>query len=439
MSPHRQSQNGNNKDDKDDTMDKVIVAMEDVRIPDVDARPFDHVRAAGPPASPPDFPRPIFQRGRRDDVLAYCERTQTHIEARNVLFRDYSRDCGGSPERALSRVRQAYWPIPHKKKIKTIMGHVEICHVLTRSVDENDNCSLNDDSDDSSCDEMEDEDVVFILTTQRVAVKVNYGRRMDRYRGNHAEDPLKEVSAMQLIGNDNPHVMGIKESLVVGVDLNVVMPYAASGDMFELLQVAQERGRGFPEGESRYWFRQLIDGIRYLHQKGICHRDLSPENVMMDLDNSLIIDMGMAIRIPYTDPNNKNISIVTDILHGTEKRLIKSQGICGKLPYMSPEIYENRSAFDGGAVDIWTAGTILFCMVTGNRSYSRPHNSDAQFYWMHKGLSRLLADWDIDLSRECVDLLKNMLQVDPRLRYSLEEVLNHPWFAHEDTTPTTVA
>lgn len=405
-------------------MKDVNMAMEDV----ADVRPLDRVRAAGPPAPPPDFARPIFQRGRRDDVLVYCEDTQTHMEANNVLFRDYSRDFGGSKEMALSRVQQAYWPIPNKAPISTIMGHVEICRVLTRSSDDND---MTEDSDDSSYEG--DDDVVFNLSHKFVAVKVNYGRRMQKLRGNHAEDPLKEVATMQLIGNDSPHVVGIVESLIVENNLNIVMPYAASGDMFELLQEAQERGQGFPEGEARYWFRQLMEGVRYLHQKGICHRDLSPENVMIDHSNSLIIDMGMAIRIPYTDPNGG----VTDILHGTEKLLITRQGTCGKLPYMSPEIYQNRKPFDGGAVDIWTAGTILFCMVTGNRSYSRPDDSDAQYYWMTHGLSRLLADWGLtdELSSECVDLLKNMLQVNPRLRYSLEEVLNHPWFAYEDTVP----
>ena len=406
----------------------VVEAVEDVR-------PLDRVRSAGTPASPPDFPRPIFQRGRRDDVLVYCEDTQTHVEANNVLFRDYSRDYGGSHERALSSIRQAYWPIPNKAPIATIMGHVEICRVLTKPTDDN---PFNEDSDDSSYDG--DDDVVFNATQRFVAVKVNYGRRMQRLMGKHAEDPLKEVSTMQLLGNDSPHVVGIIESLIVAGNLNIVMPYAASGDMFELLQEAQERGRGFPEGEARFWFRQLMEGIRYLHQKGICHRDLSPENVMIDHKNSLIIDMGMAIRIPYTDPNGDNPSAVTDILHGTEKRLIAPQGTCGKLPYMSPEIYESRVPFDGGAVDIWTAGTILFCMVTGNRSYSRPETSDAQYYWMTHGLLRLLADWGLvdELSRECVDLLENMLKVEPRLRYTLEEVLNHPWFAHEDTVPSAV-
>eukprot|EP00934_Nitzschia_sp_Nitz4_P004357 Nitzschia sp. Nitz4//scaffold20_size174350//76832//77497//NITZ4_002101-RA/size174350-processed-gene-0.271-mRNA-1//1//CDS//3329541806//4347//frame0 len=204
------------------------------------------------------------------------------------------------------------------------------------------------------------------------------------------------------------------------------MPYCGSGDLFELLQESQSMGKGFGEDVARYWFRQIIAGVQYIHSRGICHRDLSPENVMIDQDNSLIIDMGMAIRIPYSDPAKPNQ--VTDIRHGDRRRrLVAPQGACGKLPYMSPEIYRSRKPFDGEAVDVWTAGTILFCMVTGNRSYQRPHDTDPQYYWMTHGLRRLVEDWGVNLSEECLHLLENMLQVDARLRLTLEEVWAHPW------------
>ena len=119
--------------------------------------------------------------------------------------------------------------------------------------------------------------------------------------------------------------MGCLETLFEGNNLNIVMPYAGSGDLFQRLQDCQERGSGFPETEARYWFRQILNGIQYLHSKGVCHRDLSPENVMIDHDNSLIIDLGMAIQIPYTDPTTNNGG-VTDIVNGTKKRLISPQG-----------------------------------------------------------------------------------------------------------------
>ena len=68
-------------------------------------------------------------------------------------------------------------------------------------------------------------------------------------------------------------------------------------------------------------------------------------------------------------------------------------------------------------------GTIV--VFAGNRSYQRPHLSDPQFYWMSQGLRRLLSDWDVELSEEGITLLEGMLQVDPRLRLTVEEVRNH--------------
>ena len=398
-------------------------------------RPLDIILEAGPPASPLDFPRPHFERGRRDDVLCYNERTRNHDVARNVLFRDFSREYGDA-DGALHRVKQAYWPLPYKEKINTIMGHVEICILLTRCIPEQKSDTDDNDSDQSSSGEEEEEDIVFQVTNKYVAVKVNYCDRMDRLRDCHAEDPLKEIAAMQLIGNGHPNVMGAIEVLFDGANLNVVMPYCGSGDLFQLLQDTQRAHPDIPglaEPVARFWFRQIMAGIQYLHSKGICHRDLSPENVMIDNELGVIIDMGMCLRVPYSDRNNPRL--VTDITNGSQRRLILPQGACGKLPYMSPEIYKNRTPFDGGAVDIWTAGTILFCMVTGNRSYQRPHASDPQFYWMTHGLPRLISDWGVTLSRECIHLLEHMLQLDPRARLTLEEVLEHPWFALPDMSP----
>lgn len=368
----------------------------------------------------------VLQRGRREDVRVYCEHTKEYILARNVLFRK----SGSSAD-----VQRAYYPIPHRTPIRTIYGHVETCYVLTSTKPP----SVERDEDSDSDSDSEDDDttkMMFRMTTERVAVKVNYGNIMNRKIGRLVENPLHEIAAMQLIGNDHPNVMGILEYLVVGEDLNVVMPYAASGDMFDRMQ---NKGKGFTEGEARYWFRQLIDGIQYLHRKGVCHRDLSLENIMIDHKKLIIIDMGMAIRIPYTKrPDNPNPNQPGD----TEKNrmLIQPQGTCGKLAYMSPEIFENREAFDGPAVDIWTAGAILFCLVTGSRCYSRPHDSDKQFWWLTNDLSQLIDDWGMEVSKECRDLLQNMLSVDPRMRHTLEEVLNHPWLKDgKDEIPSAVA
>jgi len=401
-------------------------------------RPFDDL---GPPSPPVPFPRPAFERGRRDDVLCYIPQTGEHQVMKNVLFRDFSREYSDGD----SRVRQAYWPNPHKKPIKTIMGHVEICYVLERcrsqcddDEDRNENGSM------SSNEADEDEDIVFQWTNRRVAVKVNYSKRIDELRTKHAEDPLKEIAAMQVIGDSHPHVMGCLEVLFDGRNLNVIMRYC-SEDMFQLLQQSQMRpdshqNPGMPEGVARYWIRQIVDGLAYLHNaQGICHRDLSPENIMIEKDtHCLIIDMGMCLRVPYLDDDTGTVTANdggTAVTSRKRRCLFQPQGACGKLPYMSPEVYRNRDPFDGQAVDLFAVGVICFCALTGNRSFARPHDSDAQFYWMTHGLDQLLSDWNVQLTKEGMHLLQNLLQADPRLRLTLEETQKHPWFAFPDETP----
>jgi hypothetical protein len=74
----------------------------------------------------------------------------------------------------------------------------------------------------------------------------------------------------------------------------------------------------------------------------------------VDVNNCLVIDMGMCLRVPYlcpSDPNGK----AADVEHGTHRRLIIPMGTCGKRNYTSPEIYENKDNFDEFAVDLWSA------------------------------------------------------------------------------------
>jgi serine/threonine protein kinase len=101
---------------------------------------------------------------------------------------------------------------------------------------------------------------------------------------------------------------------------------------------------------------------------------------------------------------------------------------------MSPEIFSNTVPFDGFAVDLWAAGVILYIMLTGFPPYDQAHRSDQRFDLIVNGnLVRQLRSWGIQLSDDAGDLLQNMLQLDPRKRLTLAQVMVHPWVATGET------
>lgn len=176
-------------------------------------------------------------------------------------------------------------------------------------------------------------------------------------------------------------------------------------------------------------------GIDFLQSRGVCHRDLSLENILVHNENSLIIDMGMCLRIPYTaDPQNPNAT--TDVTRGSMRRLMRPDGTCGKHNYMSPEVFANNEAFDGFAIDLWSVGVILYIMLTGFPPYDQASLADPRFEVIVSGrLVDQLHEWGVRLSDDIGNLLQNMLQLDPRNRLTLEQIARHPWVMFGDVHP----
>jgi serine/threonine protein kinase len=118
------------------------------------------------------------------------------------------------------------------------------------------------------------------------------------------------------------------------------------------------------------------------------------------------------------------------------RRLIKPQGTCGKHQYMAPEIFQNSDNFDGFAIDLWAAGVILYIMLTGFPPYDHASLADQRFQIISEGhLVKQLENWDIFLSEEAGDLLQRMLQIRPRDRLTLLQVLNHRWVTKPELDP----
>ena len=122
----------------------------------------------------------------------------------------------------------------------------------------------------------------------------------------------------------------------------IVLELATGGELFDYVATT---GR-FNEPIARFYFRQLIEGLDYVHQKGVTHRDLKPENVLFDQEFNLkIADFGFAAPIVGRDGSG---NLITKL--GTES-------------YMAPEIHLKKP-YNGAAVDIFACGIVLFIMIT---------------------------------------------------------------------------
>jgi len=302
-------------------------------------------------------------------------------------------------------------------------------------------CDQTDDSNDGALPNKQlNGDRSWEKTNQYVAIKVDKRSVIMRlHNGNttnrNPENPWKEISVMQLLGSEHPIIVKLLGAFSNDQSLYEVMHYCSGGNLSTF--ILQHHPQGVPDAQAKSMFQQILDGVYYMHSKGVCHHDLSTNNILLDGDNNtcIIIDFGMSLRVPYSYPDDRFTDDVTDISIDTTRRLIHTHTFCGKMHFVAPEIYQKAYKFDGPAADIWSLGVILFVLLTGKQPYERPDDNDQgyhdlidpSYYWDASKVNPCLS-WGKELSVDVVDLLQNMLCPDPRNRASLGWITMHAWF-----------
>jgi serine/threonine protein kinase len=180
-----------------------------------------------------------------------------------------------------------------------------------------------------------------------------------------------------------------------------------------------------------------LQGLSHLQKVGVCHRDMSLENILVDeYRTSVVIDLGMCLRVPYDDGETGGVS---DVEVGTLRRLINPLIPCGKPNYISPEVLKSETPFDGFAIDLWATAVILFIMLVGLPPWEFAREEDPRFRMVARGgLERMLRSWNREISPLAADLLQKMLREDPRQRLSLCEVKDHPWLLSEEPSGASI-
>lgn len=163
--------------------------------------------------------------------------------------------------------------------------------------------------------------------------------------------------------------------------------------------------------------RQIINGIDYLHKNGIIHRDLKPENIMFKNNVPKIIDFGFA----------KKYTSTTDMF----------QTLCGTPLYFAPEIIHDKKYTT--KADIWALGVIIYELVFDRYPFLINNQYPMDIHTLNKVFQRNKIDYtstNRNIDAHCIDLIKNMLQVQPANRIKWETLICHPYFT-ATTAPFT--
>ena len=184
----------------------------------------------------------------------------------------------------------------------------------------------------------------------------------------------------------------------------IVMEYCKLGELFDYI-VKKKR---LSEEESSVFFYQLINGVEYIHSKGIAHRDLKPENLLLTEDKVLkIIDFGLSHEF-------------------NEEEFLKTK--CGSPSYAAPEIIA-RPKYNGFKIDIWCCGIILYAMLCGYLPFEGNSESEANNNAeLFRNILECEPEYPDFLSEQSKDLIYEILNPNPDERISIKQIKKHPFY-----------
>ena len=232
-------------------------------------------------------------------------------------------------------------------------------------------------------------------TGEKVAIKIINETKIAK------EQKLNFLREIEILKNINhPNIIRLYCHISKQKQLYLITEYIKGIELFQYISLKKK----IEESEACIYFQQIICGLEYLHKMGISHRDIKSENILVDhhLKEIKIIDFGLSNK--YSD----------------KSELLST--LCGSPLYAAPEVLTGKG-YKPRPVDIWSAGIVLYFMLSGKLPFQA--DTDEELY-------KKIIDAKITnikgISKEGNDLVKQILNPNPRKRISILKIKKHPWF-----------
>ncbi|ODN75633.1 STE/STE11/CDC15 protein kinase [Cryptococcus wingfieldii CBS 7118] len=209
------------------------------------------------------------------------------------------------------------------------------------------------------------------------------------------------MSEIDLLKNLNhPNIVKYKGFARDKENLFIVLEYCENGS----LQTILKKFGKFPESLVAVYISQVLQGLIYLHEQGVIHRDIKGANILTNKDGSVkLADFGVSSRATAPLADSGDAEVV------------------GSPYWMAPEVIEQSGA--STASDIWSVGCVVVELMEGKPPYG--DLAPMQALW------RIVQDEGMRVPEGASPIVKDFLyhcfQKDPNLRVSAKKLLRHPW------------
>ena len=241
------------------------------------------------------------------------------------------------------------------------------------------------------------------LVPKHVAIKLIRRDNLSQTKGQEVK-VYREINALKLLSH--PNIVKLEEVLQNSKYIGIVLEYSSGGEFYKYIQ----RKKRIKEPRACSLFAQLVSGVNYIHTKGLVHRDLKLENLLLDKHENLIItDFGFVNEFS----NNS--------------KLMKTP--CGSPCYAAPELVIFDKPYDSRKADIWSCGVILYAMLAGYLPWDDdPENPESgNIVKLYNYITKHPLKFPEYISPVPRDLLRRILISDPKKRITLKNILLHEW------------
>ncbi|CAN1226845.1 Calcium-dependent protein kinase 17 [Linum grandiflorum] len=228
------------------------------------------------------------------------------------------------------------------------------------------------------------------------------------------EDVRREVQIMHHL-TGQPNIVELKGAYEDKHSVHLVMELCAGGELFDRI-IAKGH---YTERAAASLLRTIVEIVHTCHSMGVIHRDLKPENfLLLNKDESSPLkatDFGLSVF--YKPGFGKSGEVFKDIV--------------GSAYYIAPEVLKRKY---GPEADIWSIGVMLYILLSG----VPPFWAESE-HGIFNAILRGQVDFQTDpwpaISPQAKDLVRKMLNSDPKQRVSASQVLNHPWIKEDGEAP----